>query len=241
MIMKWKLLLLFLPAIALAGAGVNGGTGQSDLDVTFNIPYGTFSLDASSFNYLASNVPILVDEQGHDLLTSVNLTTPLDPRVYAGITELLAGGTETGTATLPVACSPTPCTPCSAAFAAYVTIDNIAFSTGALGVISHVTGAAQILAESELLNLVTSRSVSSTTAKCSLSSFRLSSTGLFGGPLVTTVGNFLINLDEVDLTDAATAAKATPNGDPNGNVLPTRSLVPTNGSGALQNDSRHPR
>ena len=163
---KIRLVALLFPLAAFAGAGVNGGSGSSLEQVTFDLIYGTFSLGGSSFDYLATNTPLIVDDDGHDLLTSISLSTGLDPRIYSGITALLASGSVPVTLTVPVSTctSETSCTPDgTTTFSTTQTPDNIAFSTGGLGEISDVTDPAQIIAEAELLNLITSGSVSSST------------------------------------------------------------------------------
>src|SRR5579864_7840009 len=92
--MTWKIWVvpLLFPLAAFAGAGVNGGSGTSLDQVTLDLLYGTFWLGGSSFNYLSTNTPLIIDDDGHDLLTSINLTSGLDARVYSGITALLATG-----------------------------------------------------------------------------------------------------------------------------------------------------
>ncbi len=211
--LKLSLLLFLVPVISFAGAGVNGGSGGPLDQVTFDLIYGTFSLGGPSFNYLATNVPLIIDDDGDDLLTSISLTTGLDPRIYSGITALLATGSIGVTLTAPFAtCTPSPCTPVAdgtTTFSTTATTDNISFSTGGLGQISDVTEPAQILAEAELLNLITSGSVSSSTPEGSLT-LTVTSDQQVGQVVQTTVTDYVINLQEEDFTGSPVAASTVP-------------------------------
>ena len=211
------LLPLLIPTAVFAAAGTNGG-GSTVIDqITLNLTYGTFSLGGSSFDYLATNVP-LMDGQGHDFLSSVDLTTGLDARVYSGIAALLALGTTNLTLTAPFAtCTPGPCTPVSdgtTTFSATAPADNIVFSTGGAGNLSDVTDPSQIIAEAETLNLITEGSLSSSTPEGSVT-FTVTSTGEVALPeggfeVVATVTNYVTNLEEVDFSCVAPAAAAVP-------------------------------
>lgn len=204
--MTWKIWVapLLFPLAAFAGAGANGGSGTSLDQVTFELLYGTFSLGGSSFNYLSTNTPLIVDDDGHDLLTSISLTTGLDARIYSGLTALLATGSIPVTLTAPFStcASASSCTPDgTTTFSTTATTDDIAFSTGGLGQISDATDPAQIMAEAELLNLITSGGVSSSTPEGSLT-FTVTST--FDTPTVTTLTTeYTIYFEEVDFNGTA--------------------------------------
>jgi hypothetical protein len=213
-----KLIPFLLPITLFAAGGTSGG-GQVTIDqITLNLTYGTFSLGGSSFDYLGTNVPLIIDDQGYDLLTSIDKTTGLDPRIYAGITALLALGTTNATLTAPFAtCLGTSCTPVAdgtTTFSATAPADNVAFSTGGLGATGDVTDASQIIAAAEALNLITGGSVSSSTPEGSLT-FTVTSTGEVptgNGDFIvdTTLTNYVINLEEMDFTGTAPTAAAVP-------------------------------
>jgi len=210
--MKLKLFLFLLPVVAFAGAGVNGGSGGTLDQLTLDLLYGTFSLGGSSFDYLATNVPLIIDDDGHDLLTSIDLTSSLDSRIYSGITALLATGSMPVTLTAPFStCTPSPCTPApdgTTTFSTTAPTDNIAFSTGGLGEITDVTNASQIMAEAETLNLITAGSLSLSTPEGSLTFTVTSTEGL--PEVITTVTDYTINLEELDFNGTAPAGAAVP-------------------------------
>jgi len=212
--MMWKIRLvaLLFPVAAFAGAGVNGGSGSSLDQVTFDLLYGTFSLGGSSFDYLATDAPLIIDDDGHDLLTSISLTKNLDPRIYAGITALLATGSIPVTLTEPLATctTETSCTPDgTTTFSTTATTDDIAFSTGGQGEISDVADPAQIIAEAELLNLITSGTVSSSTPEGSLT-FTVTTDEGVGSAITTLTTDYTINLKELDFNGTAPAGAAVP-------------------------------
>ncbi|HTS47803.1 MAG TPA: PEP-CTERM sorting domain-containing protein [Bryobacteraceae bacterium] len=218
--MRWKfgLIGLFIPVLAFAGAGTNGG-GEVTIDqITLDLLYGTFSLGASSFDYLATNVPLIIDDGGLTLLGSVEATTMLDPRIYSGITALLATGSMPETLTAPFAtCMGASCTPVAdgtTTFSTTGTGGDIAFSTGGTGQISDVSDPSQIIAEAELLNLITEGSLASSTPEGSLM-FTVTSTDNIpagNGDFIvdTSVTDYTIDLEEVGLTGTAPAAAAVP-------------------------------
>jgi PEP-CTERM motif len=200
-----KLAIFLIPAVAFAGAGANGGSGSDAEQIDLDLIYGTFYLGGSSFNYLAANAPLLMDDQGSDLLTSVSLTSGLDPRVYAGIASLLASGSMPVSLTYPIAsCPSSPC-PTSFSYSGNVTVDDLAFSTGAGGQIADVTDPAQIIAEAEMLNLISDASVSTSTPEGSLPFTVTTTQGGMGQPLETTEYIFAINLEEVDYNGSPVA------------------------------------
>ena len=213
-----RLLPLLVPLPLFAGAGTSGG-GQVTIDqITLNLIYGTFSLGGSSFDNVGTNVPLIIDDQGYDLLTSVDKTTGLDPRIYPGIASLLALGTTNVNLTAPFAtCMGTSCTPVAdgtTTFSATVPTDNLAFSAGGLGELSDVTDPSQIIAAAQTLNLITEGSLSSTTPEGSLT-FTVTTTGEIptgNGDFIvdSTVTDYTINLEEMDFNGAAPAAAAVP-------------------------------
>ena len=228
--MNWKtrLVLFLLPMAAFAGAGTNGGPGGPLNQVSFELTYGTFSLGGPSFNYLATNAPLVIDDDGHDLLTSISLTSGLDPRVYVGISALLGTGSIPATVTAPFAtCSPSPCTPVAdgtTTFSTTETSDNIAFSTGALGNITDVTDPAQIISEAELLNLISAGGLSTSTPEGSLT-FTVTSSQIVGGSDQTSVTDEVINLRELDFTGSPVEAAAVPEPSTLPLLLPALVLV----------------
>src|ERR1700689_1085410 len=137
-------MLMVCPAVAFAGGGANGGSGSSEAIVDFTLLYGTFSVaGGTNFDYLATNTPLIVDDNGNQLLAEVALTAGLDPRVYPGISAIPASGaTPVTTFNLELnGCSATPCTPVPGTFTftASQPIDNLAFSTNGLANVSDPT------------------------------------------------------------------------------------------------------
>ena len=218
--MTWKIGLvgLIFALMAFAGAGTNGG-GEVTIDqITLNLLYGTFSLSGSSFDYVATNVPLIIDDDGLSLLGSVDATSSLDPRIYSGITALLATGTMPVTLTAPFAtCNGNGCTPVAdgtTTFSTTGTGDDIGFLPGGAGETSDVTDPSQIIAAAETPNLITEGDLSSSTPEGSLT-FTVTSTNEIpagNGDFIvdSMVTDYTIDLEEVDFTGTAPALSAVP-------------------------------
>jgi hypothetical protein len=215
--MKAKLMLVVFPAVAFAGAGANGGSGSSGAIVDFTLLYGTFSVaGGTNFDYVATDTPLIVDDNGNQLLTEAALTAGLDPRVYAGISQILASGaTAVSTFTLDLSgCSPTPCTPVPGTFTLTTSqpLDNLAFSPNGLADISDPTNLSQIAAAAVLQNLVQSPVAGSPTPEGSVSG-TVTLTEDVNATVETITTTYTIDLEQVDFSGTAAAVAQAPEPD----------------------------
>jgi hypothetical protein len=150
------LIAIFLTSTAAyAGAGANGGQGFINQLDSLQLVYGTVSpASGSAFNFLATdaNINLLLSDftTGGD---SLSPPTGLDPIVLAGTAGLLTSPTVPYTA-LFTESGGGPTQSITMEFAAQE-VDNIWFSTGALGQISaaDLTDPSQILAVAESLGV----------------------------------------------------------------------------------------
>jgi hypothetical protein len=212
-IVKAKWILFLSPVIVFAGAGANGGSGTNGFVVNFNLLYGTFAVtDGTNFDYVATNIPLIEDDNGNQLLSEIAMTPGLDPRIYTGVAQILgSGATAPSTVTLTLDnCEPTPCSvsPGPVTFTNLSQpIDNLAFSGGVLANVADPTNSSQIAAAAVLANLLNSANPGSSTPGATLTLGTVTVTSGIPNP-TTDVTTYGVELLEQDFTGTANVTTA---------------------------------